>query len=106
LVAWLPREGPGSQPPFDNCCGFDNRRGQTICWLYAKNPYDGEPPAHWKLAIIDPDGRIIGWTPHHMAPSETAIPLRAKAYINYTVAWFEDTSRPNPFDSRYGALVG
>jgi hypothetical protein len=106
LIAWFPREGPGSTPPFEPVYGFENRHGQTICWFCPKNPYDGEPPTHWKLAIIDSDGRIIGWTPHHVQPSETAIPLRPRACINYTAAWYQDTSKPNHIDCRYGALVG
>jgi len=106
LIEWLPREGPGSEPKFENSAGWNNRRGQGLAWLNPKNPYDGEPPTHWKLAILDSDARIIGWTPHHIQPSETATPLRAKAYINYTIAWYEETFKRDPNADRVGALVG
>ena len=106
LVEWLPREGPNSQPTFANATGFETRRGQTLCWLNPKRPYDLEPPTRWKIAILDSEARIIGWTPHHITPSETAIPLRARAYINYTVAWHEDTTKRDPNADRVGALVG
>jgi len=106
LIEWLPREGPGSEPKFENYAGWNNRRGQGLAWLNPKNPYDGEPPIQWKLAILDSDARIIGWTPHHIQPSETATPLRAKAYINYTIAWYEETFKRDPNADRVGALVG
>jgi hypothetical protein len=106
LIEWLPREGPGSEPKFENSAGWNNRRGQTLCWLNPKNPCAGEPPTHWKLAILDSDGRVIGLTPHHITPSETAVPLRAKAYINYTIAWHEETLKRDPNADRVGALVG
>jgi hypothetical protein len=106
VVEWLPCEGPNSQPTFPDATGFDNRRGQTLCWLDPKRPYNLEPPAHWKIAILDSEARIIGWTPHHITPSETAVPLRARAYIGYTVAWHEDTTKRDPNADRVGALVG
>jgi hypothetical protein len=105
LVEWLPREGSGSQPKFENFAGFETRRGKTLCWLNPKRPHDLEPPVHWKIAILNPEGRIVGWTPHHITPSDTAQPLRARAYINFITAWVEGLPDPNRHDCRVGAAV-
>jgi len=73
---------------------FDNRAGDTICWVNPKSCYpESEPPSSRRVPVLDPDGRILNWIdlPHSLLtpPFKNAEPIRSKRYSHVT-AWLHD----------------
>src|SRR5207248_702024 len=107
-ITWIPRSGPASTPTFRDPIGFDNRTGQTVCWIDPQDPYPTSeaPPPPSLIALLNPHGILTAWHPYTgpngIPPVEGAVPLRNRRQ-NTIVAWlFEPRSdRPNP---RCGAL--
>ena len=109
-VQWLPRDGEGSYPKFDNPIGFNNRRRETICWINPKDPYPNAAasPAD-QVSVLNWEGKILYWVNQSsmspIPPFYNAEPIRSRCHHSY-VAWLADTKEDVPPDPPAGALVG
>ena len=109
LFGWIPQDGPGSQPAFRDPIGFENKRGENLCWLHPSDYYpEGvSPPIPPQIAILTSDGVITEWltgVPDILhPPSRTAKEIHSRKH-RAIIAWLDD--RQPPYDPPGGALVG